>query len=442
MIVKCEHCQTKYRIADEKVQGKGVKVRCAKCKNVFTVTPPKNDIQGQSPAPPSSPVPEPPAPEPTPAPAPKPPAPPPSEEPVPDRANGVIEGPPGLPPLPPLGDFHDSPVPEKRQQPAEAVSPDQAPGGSVPPSLEEGPSDLGAQRPAHEIDQTGLTSPPPSTTKLPEKGGFEIEGTTRDEVLPGSDPFGGETADGTAAPPQEPDSGGGWGNIAIDGQDAPDSAGDDLGLAGSSGYEAPPPGPMEEPAEQPLPDHVGDAASETSLVPAYQPETRTSGGGKKRLVILLLLATLGGGGYFAYPTVMEMIQSRGQHTEGILTPANIQVKALSRTDGKIIYAVRGEVRNESASNVGMIQVEAQFRNASGDVLSKATSYCGNLFEDSDLVALDLNQVQSDLQNELGQSLSNSSIAPGQAVPFLVILNNPPSGISKVTVTISSFKETT
>jgi hypothetical protein len=87
-------------------------------------------------------------------------------------------------------------------------------------------------------------------------------------------------------------------------------------------------------------------------------------------------------------------------------------------------------------------VEAQFRNASGDVLSKATSYCGNLIPDSNLVSLDLDQIRSDLQNELGQSLSNANITPGQTVPFLVILDNPPSGISKVTVTISSFKETT
>ncbi|MCK5351838.1 hypothetical protein KAJ77_04635, partial [bacterium] len=62
--------------------------------------------------------------------------------------------------------------------------------------------------------------------------------------------------------------------------------------------------------------------------------------------------------------------------------------------------------------------------------------------DSDLVSLDLNRVRSDLQNELGQSLSNASIAPGQVVPFLIILDNPPSGVSKVTVTILSFKETT
>ena len=37
MIIKCEQCQTKFRLDDSKVTDKGVKVRCAKCKHVFTV---------------------------------------------------------------------------------------------------------------------------------------------------------------------------------------------------------------------------------------------------------------------------------------------------------------------------------------------------------------------------------------------------------------------
>lgn len=37
MIIQCEQCRTKFKLDDEKVSEKGVKVRCAKCKHVFTV---------------------------------------------------------------------------------------------------------------------------------------------------------------------------------------------------------------------------------------------------------------------------------------------------------------------------------------------------------------------------------------------------------------------
>ena len=33
----CERCQTRYSIADEKVRGKILKVRCKSCQNVITV---------------------------------------------------------------------------------------------------------------------------------------------------------------------------------------------------------------------------------------------------------------------------------------------------------------------------------------------------------------------------------------------------------------------
>lgn len=438
MIVQCDHCLTKYRISDEKVKGKGVKVRCAKCDNVFTVTPPDRDPQAAMAAATSPPAPEPPMPgSSVPGPTgPEPPAAPPREETAPDHGGGFTGEEPGPSPPPPADGSQAPPLPEGGQH----APSDQKAGGYEPPSFGEEGLDFGAQRPAHEMDKTGLASTPLSPSEKPEDGGMEIEGTMREGPFPGSDPLGGQTGEGTAALPQDPDAQ--WGNIAINGQALPDAENSAFGLADSSGREPPPSVPMEEHLEQDLPDYLEDTVTGTGTVPSYKTETRASSGGKKGLVLLLLLAALGGGGYIAYPTVMEIIQSRGQQAEGTLTPANIQVKALNRTDGKILYSVRGEVRNESAGNVGMIKVEAQFRSASDEVLAKASSYCGNLFEDRELVSLDLKRVRSDLQNELGQSLSNATVLPGQAVPFLVILENPPSGISKVTVTISSFKETT
>lgn len=40
MIVQCEACQTRFRLADEKIKPGGTKVRCSKCKEIFTVNPP------------------------------------------------------------------------------------------------------------------------------------------------------------------------------------------------------------------------------------------------------------------------------------------------------------------------------------------------------------------------------------------------------------------
>jgi len=37
MIIQCEQCQTKFKLDDSKVADKSIKVRCARCKHVFSV---------------------------------------------------------------------------------------------------------------------------------------------------------------------------------------------------------------------------------------------------------------------------------------------------------------------------------------------------------------------------------------------------------------------
>jgi predicted Zn finger-like uncharacterized protein len=44
MIIQCEACQTRFRLADEKVKPGGIKVRCSKCKEVFAVMPPEPEL--------------------------------------------------------------------------------------------------------------------------------------------------------------------------------------------------------------------------------------------------------------------------------------------------------------------------------------------------------------------------------------------------------------
>ena len=41
MIIQCEACETRFRLADEKIKPGGTKVRCSKCKEIFSVAPPE-----------------------------------------------------------------------------------------------------------------------------------------------------------------------------------------------------------------------------------------------------------------------------------------------------------------------------------------------------------------------------------------------------------------
>ena len=61
MIAQCENCGTKYNIEDSKITPEGVKVRCAKCKQIFTVKPFSDTPAAPppEPSPPTPPTPEP-----------------------------------------------------------------------------------------------------------------------------------------------------------------------------------------------------------------------------------------------------------------------------------------------------------------------------------------------------------------------------------------------
>jgi Uncharacterized membrane-bound protein len=74
MIVACPNCESKYNLPEEKIAPTGSKVRCARCKHVFTVMPPGKDfdkeladLTASEPTPPPAPKPAP-APEPEAAP--------------------------------------------------------------------------------------------------------------------------------------------------------------------------------------------------------------------------------------------------------------------------------------------------------------------------------------------------------------------------------------
>lgn len=41
MVIQCSHCQTRFKLADDKLKPEGTKVRCSKCREIFTVFPPE-----------------------------------------------------------------------------------------------------------------------------------------------------------------------------------------------------------------------------------------------------------------------------------------------------------------------------------------------------------------------------------------------------------------
>ncbi len=454
MIVQCDSCSSKYRIAEEKILPQGIKVRCAKCKNVFVVKLP--------------------APEPSKSPALDPQLP--SEIPSPDDTPDLREpsasavednkGPgPAEEPLP----EPDAPVPP-------VVSPPEsgAPGGEssddsdiddalssligepgeesfVPATPEFGTPAGGSEGdkpveeppipapPDHDEDVPGELSPPDkpdpgpeSHPALDEPGLTPLRGLGSEPEPPGVDV---QTDQQSAT--QTPGSMD-WGNISLD-QSEPVE--DDSGTLG-----------ITTPAPDLLPDDPDDPDKgeeepanyvEPSTKVRKKPDAKPSSPRKssKGLRLFLLLVLLLAAGYYNYPSIKALIPSRSAEIAENMAVENITVGTLKRSDGAILATIRGRVTNGFSVNKGIIKVQAIFKREDGQELAKIESFCGNLFTDVELGELGLPEIRSAMNNELGQSLSNASIPPGGSIPFLMVMENPPLDSKEVTVKVLEFTNT-
>ncbi|UCF31004.1 MAG: zinc-ribbon domain-containing protein [bacterium] len=389
MIVQCSQCQAKYRLDDDKVRRPGVRVRCAKCQNVFTVHPPDSPVQG--------------------------------------GVASAAEG--GILPSPSASESASPPL-------RTGETPD-----SGLPQPHEGPFSADGERPVPEPPpvEDGADGNIPLTDNGP-LGRTELEfsgsGVADEAPGPSGDPSPAGDRPGQGAME--------WGNIAL-GESGPLSEASGLDLTASADPQptVPPLPDMPEPetpspaTEIPRPGRL----TTTSLQGPSPAEKRTG----KGLILLLFLAVLGAGGYFAYPKATEMIRDmtgKGPAVEKVQPKIlDVQIGGLKRRDGVSLATVRGFVRNDTGQRIGIIRVVGTFKGIGGKILAESSSFCGNSLSEDELSTMSIDSIRSSMENELGKSLSNSSIEPGDSIPFLLVLVDPPAQIQEVTLKVESWQQT-
>jgi predicted Zn finger-like uncharacterized protein len=232
MIVQCDKCGAKFQLADDKITDKGTKVRCSKCKAIFTVS--KAAETAPAPAPAAAAVPAPPRPTPPAAGG----APRKEEDPFSDfnfsddldfgeQENTAKTGPKPEPPQSFLDSVPSAPIPAEPKTPT-AQPPDDDGGFdfsdeefslSAPEPPKAAPPPKPAPAPAKPAAKT---APPKPAAPAPAKPG----GAATDEFGDfkfDDDSFSG--APGSAAPPGELGGGGAdeWGNVSL-GEEQPPAA--------------------------------------------------------------------------------------------------------------------------------------------------------------------------------------------------------------------------
>uniref|UniRef100_C6DZZ5 MJ0042 family finger-like protein n=1 Tax=Geobacter sp. (strain M21) TaxID=443144 RepID=C6DZZ5_GEOSM len=111
--------------------------------------------------------------------------------------------------------------------------------------------------------------------------------------------------------------------------------------------------------------------------------------------------------------------------EGRITIRNPLASFYQNHQAGELFVVTGEAVNSFRKARASIQVRVSLYDKSGKVLMQKTAYCGNRLSKEQLTTLPLEKLESIMNNQFGDSLSNLGVQPGQPIGFVVAIANVP-----------------
>ncbi len=388
MVIQCEKCQTKFRLDDSRVTEKGVRVRCTKCKYVFTV---KKDM--------------------------------PEERPEIARAGFV-------PPLIRAGIAETAPSVEQHcDVPAGAAEPTAAAApflqDTVPPSPADGgfdfsdfvfgseqlPGEEQSTDPFHRV--TSSAAGTESETNSVDFSEWEREATPPQDPAPFLFNLPDEREGAFTAPTPE----------AVFGQTEEIT----IPPVAPPVFTEPPPA-VSEPIVAPA------VAGEVNLSPAgafspggdaVLPPPVIATRRKQSSLFGILLATIAVvvllvAGYFGYTTFYAQKELPAVEV-GKISVRGVTAAFVKNSVAGELLVISGEAVNEYSRARAALQVKATVFGGAGQSVAGKMAYCGNPLTAEQLQSLPLEKIEAAMANQFGDSLANMGVPPGKAIRFVVVL---------------------
>jgi predicted Zn finger-like uncharacterized protein len=157
-------------------------------------------------------------------------------------------------------------------------------------------------------------------------------------------------------------------------------------------------------------------------------------------LVLLFVALAGGGAYLGFTKSgqdllrglvpgMESLWLRGAGKPGPQFDVRNLIGYFERnTRAGNLFVIRGQVVNMGRTRKSGIRVRAALLDGKDQPLSERTSYAGTVLSGETLRTASREKIEEALSNRFGDKLVNMDVAPGKSVPFMVVFFNAPEGI--------------
>ncbi len=404
MIIQCEKCQTRFRLDDSRFTTKGVKVRCSKCKHVFTVRKEVSDDDTFQTGMPISDFSFP------------------STE--SETTKAVTEESANAPeavPTPATDTFTSGDIPLENEpaafNPFEsspfAAEVDKTSESPVQKSPETAPGDI-------SFDFDDISFPNPDSANC--------QGSAKATDTPESI----EAHADAPLPPKE---------INFDDELATDSATvSEISLKEIKPSPEVVPAPLAETNvkaaddDKPVqPFMMEVASSEQQELPPLSITSRRKQsplfGVLIAAVALLVISILGFFGYSALSTPKETATT----DSGRIDVRGIKSAFVKNSAAGELLVVSGEAFNGYSKPRASLQIMVTVFDQAGQKVTAKNAYGGNPLTTEQLKNLPLDKIEAAMANPFGDSLSNMGVAPGKAIPFVVVLANIPAGAKDFSV---------
>lgn len=138
---------------------------------------------------------------------------------------------------------------------------------------------------------------------------------------------------------------------------------------------------------------------------------------------LLVVSVLGYIGYSSFSPGNGAVPEPGRIGIQAVKSAFIENDAVGQ-----LLVISGEAVNEYPKPRAALQVKVTVFDSAGQSVAEKSAYCGNPLTAGQLKSLPLDKIEAAMANQFGDSLANMEVAPGRAIPFVVVLAKLPGGV--------------
>jgi predicted Zn finger-like uncharacterized protein len=144
---------------------------------------------------------------------------------------------------------------------------------------------------------------------------------------------------------------------------------------------------------------------------------------------------------------MVLTEDKGKEIveTGRITLRSVEASFIKNKRTGDLLVISGEAVNEYTSPRAAIQVKGIVFGADGEEISSKSAFGGNPLSKEQLSTMTMDKIEAAMANQFGDSLANMEVAPGDAIPFVIVLPKPTKeatdyGVEPAGSTVATGKE--